>query len=145
MPLLCFLRKNTPKFWIDELHIYWILNWAVETRECWITNFIKKERFKRQGYSCSPWSCNCAFQLFTGFMFSSQEFADQDFVEQKSADNIWLPYEILAFVHVRYDFSMLDSAMLPRALRGAINPQWTIPLVCGTRRHHWCLQKLINP
>lgn len=79
-----------------------------------------------------------------GFMFPSQGFIDQDFVEQKSAENILLPCEILSFSHVRYDFSM-DSAMLPHSLRGAINPQWTIPLVCGPKKHHGCLQKLVNP
>lgn len=105
----------------------------------------KRERFKRQGYSFSPWSCNCAFQLITGFMFPSQEFIDQNFVEQKSADNILLPHEILPFSHVRYGFSMLHSAMLPHTLGVAINPQCPIPLVCGPKKHHWCLQKLIDP
>lgn len=34
-------------------------------------------------------------------MFPSQEFVDQDFVEQKSADSILQPYEILPFIYVR--------------------------------------------
>lgn len=40
---------------------------------------------------------------------------------------------------------MLDSAMLPHTRRDAINPQWAIPLVCGPKKHQWCLQKLVNP
>lgn len=45
-------------------------------------------------------------------MLPSQDFTDQEFMEQKSADSILLPYGILPFSHVRYDFFMLDSAIL---------------------------------
>lgn len=113
------------------------------------TSFKKKKSKKPEKQDLKSRAINVFLDLATVHSSSSQALCSQ--VRTLQTKSLWNKSQQTAYCCpmesclLAMSDTIFSSWIQQFWIQGAINPQCTIPLVCGPKKHHWCLQKLMNP